>query len=72
MNLPSPFFTTKRFIGKSSLYVLTLMIDTPVQEDDLQNRLTNFVNTIPSNDYSFNIMKCDFEQLRRNRRLAKI
>lgn len=57
---------------KPKLYVISIIIDSPVEEEELIEKVNSFCNSIPSNDFSNNISYCNFETLKKNRRLSKI
>lgn len=59
-------------LHKPKLYVITVLIDTGVDEDILTEYVNDFCHSIPSNDWSMNIMYADRERIALNRKLNKI
>lgn len=59
-------------VNEPRLYTITIMIDTSLDDEELEDRVRTFFNTIPSNDGSFNIMYANMKVIKKNRRLADI
>lgn len=64
--------TRLKIVGKPKLYVLSLIINSPIDEDRFTELIENFVNIIPHTDMTFNLQYADHEKINRNNRGANI
>ena len=61
-----------KILDEPRLYVMTILIDTPMNEELLRERMHEFCNSIPSNDYSMNVMYADKKILQISRRNSRL
>ena len=59
-------------IKTPKLFVITILVDTTLEEEEIIEMTDSFMQQFPSNDWSKNIMYADREILNRNRRLNKL
>lgn len=54
------------------LYVLTIIVNSPLPESDMITLSESFVNNIPHTDFTYNLQYADHKTISRNNRRVKI
>ena len=64
--------TLKKTLGKPKLYVLSIIINSPLEESDMIELSESFINSIPHTDYSYNLQYADHDKIKQNNRSVKV
>lgn len=72
MSIVKNFTKSTRVSTPPKLYVITILVDSPLNDTEIEERVNTFFHSLPSNDGSFNIMYADKKLLAQSRRVNKI
>lgn len=64
--------TLKRLGGNPKLYVLSIIINSPLEENDMIELSESFINSIPHTDMTYNLQYADHKKITKNNRSVRI